>query len=104
MKRVLAFDSGVGGLTALAPLVRRLGPLEIFYLGDLANLPYGTKSPARIRELTERNLKWLFQKFPGADLAVVACNTASAHAMDLAQKVAADFRLPAVGVIEAGCR
>lgn len=104
MKRILAFDSGVGGFTALAPLLRKYSGLEVVYLGDLANLPYGTKSPEHIRELTGRNLSWLFQQSPGADLALVACNTASAHAMPIAKLEAQRFALPILGVIEAGCR
>lgn len=104
MKRVLAFDSGVGGFTALAPLLKKYSDLEVIYLGDLANLPYGTKSPEHIRELTRRNLSWLFDQHPGAELALVACNTASAHAMPIANLEAQRFSLPILGVIEAGCR
>jgi glutamate racemase len=106
--KVLAFDSGVGGLTAMAPLFRHElkegRPLDLSYFGDLANLPYGTKSPERIRELTERNLRALLSKGSGFDLLVVACHTASAHALDVAQKVGQEHKVPVVGVLEPGCR
>lgn len=93
------FDSGVGGLTVAASIMRQLPSERIVYLGDTARVPYGTKSPHTVtryalacaRILTERNVKLL----------VVACNTASAHAMD-ALRDALD--IPVVGVVEPGAR
>ena len=92
------FDSGVGGLTVLRALRERL-PLERFvYLGDTARLPYGTKSAGSIRQyslqaarlLRERHVKCL----------VIACNTASAVALDaLAHEFAP---VPVLGVLEPG--
>lgn len=101
--RVLAFDSGVGGLTAIAPLIKKYPGLEVHYFGDLANLPYGTKSPQHIRDLTEKNLRWLLEREKNYSLAVVACNTASAHALEIAQKAGQSFQVPVIGVLEAGC-
>lgn len=106
--RIAAFDSGVGGLTAVAPLLKRHPSIEVTYLGDLANLPYGTKSPERIRELTDRNISWLLNHSPeagfGFDLLVIACNTASAQALAIAQRIAQQKNIPCVGVIEPGCK
>lgn len=107
MLRIAAFDSGVGGLTAIAPLFRLGIPVEITYLGDLANLPYGTKSSKRIQHLTQKNLTWLLRKSPESkkrfDVCVIACNTASAHALRAAEKIAAQIKTPLVGVIKPGC-
>jgi glutamate racemase len=92
------FDSGVGGLTVLSALTRALPSEDFVYLGDTARLPYGTKSAASIRRyalqaaalLQERRVKCL----------VVACNTASAVAVeDLTQEFAP---VPVVGVLEPG--
>ena len=101
--KIVAFDSGIGGLTALAPILRKYPSVHLTYFGDLANLPYGTKSPEAIHSLTQKNLRWLLgPKGLGedADLAVIACNTASAFAADLMES----FPIPVVGVIEPGCR
>jgi len=89
------FDSGVGGLTVVAALERRLPNESILYLGDTARLPYGTKSPATVTAYTRRNLEFLAER--GVKAVVVACNTASALALPhLAPS------LPAWGVIEPG--
>jgi glutamate racemase len=101
--KIAAFDSGVGGLTALAPLLKNYSGLEITYYGDLANLPYGTKSPQRIQELTRRNLEWLLgeERF---DLGVIACHTASAHAIAIGEELGRSHQVPVVGVLEPGCQ
>ena len=70
------FDSGVGGLTVVSALMRRLPSETILYLGDTARLPYGTKSPETVRRYTERNIAFLARRQVKA--VVVACNTASA--------------------------
>jgi glutamate racemase len=108
LKHIATFDSGIGGLTTLPPLFRNYPDLHVTHFGDLANLPYGTKSPERIQELTAKNIEWLLsQKSPSGknfDLLLIACNTASAHALPIAQKIAQSHHVPCVGVIEAGCR
>ena len=94
------FDSGVGGLTVLDDLRKRLPQEQYCYLGDTARLPYGTKSSGTIiryslqatEKLVERQIKLL----------VVACNTASAAALPELRKAYAP--LPVVGVIEPGAR
>jgi glutamate racemase len=89
------FDSGVGGLTVVAALERALPHESILYLGDTARLPYGTKSPATVRRYTERNVGFLVER--GVKAVVVACNTASALALDELH-----LPVPTWGVIEPG--
>lgn len=90
------FDSGVGGLTVAAALMRRLPREEILYLGDTARLPYGTKSAQTVRRYTRRNVDFLVRR--GVKAVVVACNTASA----LALGDGLELPLPVWGVIEPG--
>lgn len=73
------FDSGLGGLTILRELNRRLPHQKYLYLGDNAAAPYGDKSPAEITHRTKLGVEFLFQK--GCPLVILACNTASAHAL-----------------------
>ena len=74
------FDSGVGGLTVVAALRRRLPGASILYLGDTARLPYGTKSRRTVLRYSQANVDFLERR--GVDALVVACNTASAMALD----------------------
>ncbi len=94
------FDSGVGGLTVLKAIRSRLPGEDLVYLGDTARLPYGTKSPASIARYAEQATAHLL----GEDikLLVVACNTASAVALDSLR--AAFAPLPVIGVVEPGSR
>ena len=89
------FDSGVGGLTVVAALRRRLPAASILYLGDTARLPYGTKSRRTVLRYSQANVDFLGRR--GVDALVVACNTASAMALD-------DLvvRTPHWGVLEPG--
>ncbi|MCP3957114.1 MAG: glutamate racemase [bacterium] len=89
------FDSGVGGLTVVATLARRLPQESILYLGDTARLPYGDKSPRTVRRYTRRNIDFLLSR--GVKAVVVACNTASALALD-----ELDLPVPVWGVVEPG--
>jgi glutamate racemase len=93
------FDSGVGGLTVLHELLRVLPHEDLIYLGDTGRYPYGTKSAETVTRYTLENVEFLTAK--GVKLVVVACNSASATALDA---VAARFPLPVVGVIEPGAR
>lgn len=94
------FDSGVGGLTVLRAL-RGVMPAENFiYLGDTARLPYGTKSADTVVRYSLQCADALLQR--GARLLVVACNTASASALDALRRQHAG--LPVIGVIEPGAR
>ena len=89
------FDSGVGGLTVAAALKARLPGERILYLGDTARLPYGTKSADTVGRYTRTNIDFLAGR--GVKAIVVACNTASALALDRPAT-----ELPVWGVIEPG--
>lgn len=93
------FDSGVGGLTVLKALHERL-PLEsTVYLGDTARVPYGTKSPEVVIRYSRNNARFLLGHH--LKLLVVACNTATAHALPALQ---AELSVPVIGVVEPGAR
>ncbi len=91
------FDSGVGGLTVVRAVQELLPGENILYLGDTARLPYGSKSPETIRQFSDQDAAFLVGK--GVKAIVVACNTATAHALPSLQ---AKYRLPVIGVIEPG--
>ena len=74
------FDSGLGGLTVVRELARTMPAEEIIYLGDTARVPYGIKSPETIRRFALEDLAFLLRFDP--KLVVVACNTASAAAIE----------------------
>jgi glutamate racemase len=92
------FDSGVGGLTVLHAMQDLLPTEQFIYLGDTARLPYGTKSPASVQRYAEHAAEYLVQR--GIKLLVVACNTASALAIDKLREYLAP--LPVIGVVEPG--
>jgi len=92
------FDSGVGGLTVLRALAAALPNEDFVYLGDTARLPYGTKSQESIRRYALQAAGLL--KARGVKCLVVACNTASAVALE---SLAAAFApVPVLGVLEPG--
>lgn len=91
------FDSGVGGLTVLREVTRLLPQEELFYVGDTARVPYGTKSPETVRRYAVESAGFLVQR--GVKMLVVACNTASAVAVET---LASQFQIPVIGVIEPG--
>ncbi|MDL2290509.1 glutamate racemase [Desulfovibrio sp. OttesenSCG-928-F20] len=92
------FDSGMGGLTVLAALLKRLPREAYHYLGDTARLPYGTKSRGTILRYSLQTTEKLVER--GIKLLVVACNTATAAALPELQKAYAP--LPVIGVVEPG--
>lgn len=92
------FDSGVGGLTVLKAIQAALPNENLVYLGDTARLPYGTKSPVSIQRYATQAAALL--RAQGIKLLVVACNTASAVALDALRESMAP--LPVVGVVEPG--
>lgn len=92
------FDSGVGGLTVLDALRSRLPGEQFLYLGDTARLPYGSKSPETVRRYARQAAGRLVER--GVKLLVIACNTASAVAVDDLARAFAP--LPVLGVIEPG--
>ncbi|EKE43692.1 Glutamate racemase [Oceaniovalibus guishaninsula JLT2003] len=73
------FDSGLGGLTVLSALEKRLPDVPFVYLGDSAHAPYGVRDADDIYDLTTSAVQRLFDA--GCDLVVLACNTASAAAL-----------------------
>jgi len=91
------FDSGVGGLTVVRAVQELLPAETILYLGDTARLPYGSKSPETIRQFADEDVRFLISK--GVKAIVVACNTATAHALP---SLHAKYRIPILGVIEPG--
>jgi glutamate racemase len=90
------FDSGVGGLTVLRALRSAMPSEEFIYLGDTARLPYGTKSRESVIRYSLQCAEALRSR--GIRCLVVACNTASASALDALRLRYAD--IPVIGVIE----
>lgn len=95
--RIGVFDSGFGGLTVLRALLPQIPNAEFFYLGDTARLPYGSKSQATVTRYAVESAQ-LLESY-GADYLVIACNTASALALDAIRSAA---HVPVLGVIETG--
>lgn len=93
------FDSGFGGLTVLRALLHRLPYASFTFLGDTARLPYGSKSRRTIARYAAQSARFLVQE-QGAEFLVVACNTASALALDAIQDAVPS--VPVLGVIEPG--
>lgn len=93
------FDSGVGGLTVLDAIRRRLPDEGVVYLGDTARVPYGTRSRATIERYALEDAAFLVQQ--GVKILVVACNTASAMARE---RLREEFDLPILSVIGPGAR
>ncbi len=91
------FDSGVGGLTVLKEVVAHFPEADYLYFGDTARLPYGTKSAATVGRYAASSARFLERR--GAELLVVACNTASALALAAIRDA---VRIPVLGVIEPG--
>lgn len=92
------FDSGFGGLTVLRALVARLPHARYAFLGDTARLPYGSKSRRTIARYAVESAQFLVRE-QGAEFLVIACNTASALALDAIQDA---VPVPVLGVIEPG--
>lgn len=93
------FDSGIGGLTVVGALMKRLPHENIVYFGDTARVPYGPKSPQVVREYAAQDTDFLVGK--NVKMVVVACNTVSSVALDIVMK---HSRVPVVGVILPGAR
>ncbi|CAN5185385.1 glutamate racemase [soil metagenome] len=94
---IAVFDSGVGGLTVLAELRRRLPDEATVYLGDNARTPYGPRPADEVRRFTLEAVEWLLAQDP--KLLVLACNTATARALDDVRALAG---VPVVGVVRPG--
>ena len=93
------FDSGVGGLTVLKALRKRMPYENLLYLGDTARVPYGTKSAETIIRYAIQATQLLVNR--RIKLLVVACNTASAVAINALRSA---YNLPVIGVIKPGAK
>ncbi len=94
---IAVFDSGLGGLTVVRALQQHLPNETIYYFGDTARVPYGTKSSRTVLQFAEQDCQFLLQFDP--KLVVVACNTASALALT---ELSSRFSVPMLGVVEPG--
>jgi glutamate racemase len=97
--RIGVFDSGVGGLTVLQEIYRQLPHESVLYFGDTARVPYGTRSAAEILKFTRQTLDWMVTQ--RVKMAIVACNTSSALALDTVRD---EYDLPILGVVLPGAR
>ncbi len=91
------FDSGVGGLTVLKEIVKRLPGEDIVYFGDTAHLPYGNKSPEAVERYSLEVARYFNLK--KVKLMVIACNTASVYGIDALRE---KMEIPVIGVVESG--
>jgi glutamate racemase len=99
ISRIGVFDSGVGGLTVLQEIYRQLPHESVLYFGDTARVPYGTRSAAEIIKFTRQTLDWMVSQ--RVKMAIVACNTSSALALDTVRD---EYDLPILGVVLPGAR
>jgi glutamate racemase len=93
------FDSGIGGLTVVREVLRQLPHERIIYFGDTARVPYGPKSPDTVRRYSREITEYL--RSQDVKAIVVACNTATAHALPMLQQ---ESSVPVIGVVEPGAR
>ena len=91
------FDSGFGGLTVLKALTEAVPRADYIYFGDTARLPYGSKSAETVGRYAVESAKFLESN--GAQMLVIACNSATALALD---RIIANTHVPVVGVVEPG--
>ncbi len=93
------FDSGVGGLTVLKELIRRMPDERYVYFGDMARTPYGPKSRDTVTRFSRQIVRFLREQ--NVKAIIVACNTASAIALDTLEK---EFDIPMIGVVKPGVK
>ena len=89
------FDSGVGGLTVLKEIQKKLPNEDIIYLGDTKRFPYGSKSKESIIEIAKECVKFLISK--NVKMIVIACGTATTQSLDSLKE---EFNIPIIGIIE----
>jgi glutamate racemase len=97
VKSIGLFDSGVGGLSVVLEIFKQLPKESIIYFADVGHQPYGTKTKEEIVNFVLEICKFLEKK--KVKLIIIACNTADAFGLEIAQKT---FNIPVVGVIKAG--
>lgn len=93
------FDSGVGGLTVAREIMRQIPNEKIVYFGDTARVPYGSKSKETVTRFSRQIVRFL-QTFQVKTI-VVACNTASAYALDELER---EIEIPIIGVVKPGAK
>ena len=93
------FNSGIGGLTVVREIMRQLPNEKIIYFGDTARVPYGSKSKDTITRYSRQICRFLMTK--EVKTIVVACNTATAYALDELEK---EIDLPMIGVLKPGAK
>ncbi len=93
------FDSGLGGLTVAREIARALPNESLVYFGDTARCPYGPRDLQEVRRFVLEIGSYLQRR--GVKLIVIACNTATAAGLELAQR---EFSAPVLGVVEPGAR
>jgi glutamate racemase len=93
------FDSGIGGLTVAQEVIRQLPHESVIYFGDTARVPYGPKSPDTVRRYSREIAAFLGEQ--GVKSIVIACNTATAHALGALRE---ELAMPVIGVVEPGAR
>ena len=91
------FDSGVGGLTVVREIMRNLPEEKIVYFGDTARVPYGSKSAETVTRYSRQIVRFL--QTQNVKAIVIACNTASAFALETIEK---EIDLPILGVVKPG--
>lgn len=87
------FDSGVGGLSILKTILKQVTTQDIVYLADQNNFPYGEKAADQLKEISFKNSQFLINQ--GADLIIVACNTATTNTIDFLRS---QFSQPIIGI------
>jgi glutamate racemase len=93
------FDSGIGGLTVVSAIMQALPYERVVYVGDTARVPYGPKSPETVVRYSRQIATWLLEQDVKA--IVIACNTATAHALETLQR---ECPVPVIGVVQPGAR
>jgi len=93
------FDSGVGGLTVAREIMRQIPNERLVYFGDTARVPYGNKSKETVTKYSRQIIRFL--KTQNVKAIVVACNTASAYALDEIEK---ELDIPIIGVVKQGAK
>ena len=93
------FDSGMGGLTVMREIMRQIPNEKVIYFGDTARVPYGSKSKETVTRFSRQIVRFLQSKQVKA--IVVACNTASAYALNDLER---EIDIPIIGVVKPGAK
>ena len=91
-KKIGVFDSGIGGLNVLNDLIEKYPSEDFLYLADTKNCPYGLKTSEEVKNITEKNIRFLEKQ--NVKAIVIACNTATANSYDITSSV------PIIRIIE----